>query len=62
MKIEVNHGKWDGGKGSQPRKTNMNKYEENYDRIFKKPDPSLYKQSSWCDEESLDKNVSTVID
>ncbi len=66
MKLEKNHSKWDGGKGSIPRPTNQSKYAENYDRIFgkkEKPNPELYKQPSWCcDEELFDKNVSTVVD
>lgn len=27
-------GPWEGGKGSRPRKYNVSKYLENYDRIF----------------------------
>ena len=27
-------GPWEGGKGSRPRKYNVNKYLDNYDRIF----------------------------
>jgi hypothetical protein len=28
--------KWHGGKGSQPRPTDNDKYRENFDKIFKK--------------------------
>lgn len=27
-------GEWEGGKGSRPRKYNVSKYLDNYDRIF----------------------------
>jgi len=30
------NGEWSGGKGSVPRKTNMNKYRDNFDAIFRK--------------------------
>ena len=33
-------GKWQGGKGSDPRPTNRKKYEENWDRIFGKKELS----------------------
>lgn len=36
MKPEVWHGKWDGGKGSQPKPTNQQKYQDNWERIFGK--------------------------
>ena len=29
-------GEWEGGKGSRPRKYNVKKYLDNYDRIFGK--------------------------
>ncbi len=65
-KYEVNHGQTHYGKGSIPRPTNQSKYAENYDRIFgkkEKPNPELYKQTSWCcDEEMLDKNISSHVD
>ncbi len=66
MKLEKNNGANGTGKGSYRRPTNQSKYAENYDRIFgkkEKPNPEDYKQTSWCcDEETLDKNVSTVVD
>lgn len=27
-------GEWEGGKGSRPRKYNVSKYQDNYERIF----------------------------
>ena len=29
-------GQWEGGKGSKPRPTNKKKFDEEFDRIFKK--------------------------
>jgi hypothetical protein len=35
-------GEWSGGKGSFPRKVDTNKYNSNYDVIFKKNQKNLY--------------------
>ena len=32
---------WHGGKGSQPRLVDSQKYSENFDKIFKKPSQPL---------------------
>ena len=33
-----NTGKWSGGKGSRPRPVDTKKFNQNWDRIFKKQD------------------------
>ena len=39
--IKMSIGRWDGGKGSNPRPTDRKKFENNYDAIFgKKNKPS----------------------
>jgi len=35
-KYEVNHGKWDGGKGSIPRPHDRQTYADNWEKIFGK--------------------------
>ena len=35
-------GEWSGGKGSFPRKVDINKYNSNYDVIFKKNQKNLF--------------------
>lgn len=39
-----------GGKGSQPRPTDMNKYRENFDLIFKRVQP-INTETNYSDDE-----------
>lgn len=45
----------DGGKGSKQRPTDLKQYSENYDAIFKKPEPTpqQLKQYAKAQKESL---------
>ena len=42
--------KWHGGKGSKQRPTDRKKYEENYERIFRKKQKSNSRNESENDE------------
>jgi hypothetical protein len=39
-RIKMSNGQWSGGKGSKPRPiTDKKQFEDNWDKIFKKPKP-----------------------
>ena len=43
-------GSWHGGKGSSPRKTDKEKYEQNYERIFGKKEREGKESGKECND------------